>query len=62
MEEGVVYLLGETEVVAEPKSSWLKRLVVNHVYSFLRKNFRTGEKFLAIPRTRILRVGMTYEI
>ncbi|KAL3609590.1 hypothetical protein D5086_000610 [Populus alba] len=61
-EKGVVYLLGETEVVAEPKSSWFKRLVVNHVYSFLRKNFRTGEKFLAIPRTRILRVGMTYEI
>jgi len=62
MEKGVVYLLGETEVVAEPNSSWFKRLVVNHVYSFLRKNFRKGEKFLAIPRTRILRVGMTYEI
>ncbi|KAG5228042.1 potassium transporter [Salix suchowensis] len=62
MEKGVVYLLGETEVVAEAKSSWFKRLVVNHVYSFLRKNFRKGEKFFAIPQTRILRVGMTYEI
>lgn len=62
MEKGVVYLLGEAEVVAEPNSSWFKRLVVNHGYSFLRKNFRKGEKFFAIPQTRILRVGMTYEI
>ncbi|KAF8020946.1 hypothetical protein BT93_G1380 [Corymbia citriodora subsp. variegata] len=62
MERGVVYLLGEAEVVAEPKSSWFKKIIVNYAYSFLRKNFRQGEKIMAIPRNRLLRVGMTYEI
>ncbi|XP_009353492.2 LOW QUALITY PROTEIN: potassium transporter 5-like [Pyrus x bretschneideri] len=62
MEEGIVYLLGQTEVVAGSNSSLFKRIVVNHVYSFLRKNFRQGEQVMRIPRTRLLRVGMTYEI
>ncbi|KAI4381318.1 hypothetical protein MLD38_007399 [Melastoma candidum] len=62
MDHGVVYLLGEAEVVAKPHSSILKKIVVNHAYSFLRKNFRQGEKMMAIPRGKILRVGMTYEI
>lgn len=62
MEKGAVYLLGEAEVVATDKSSFLKKMVVNYAYSFLRKNFRQGEKVMAIPSTRLLRVGMTYEI
>ncbi|KAG6581970.1 Potassium transporter 5, partial [Cucurbita argyrosperma subsp. sororia] len=62
MEKGVVYLLGEAEVVAERESSLFKKIVVNYAYSFLRKNFRQGENILEIPRTRLLRVGMTYEI
>ncbi|KAL2473428.1 Potassium transporter 5 [Forsythia ovata] len=62
MEHGVFYFIGETEVLAEQDSSLLKKFVVNYAYSFLRKNFREGEKTLAIPRTRLLRVGMTYEI
>ncbi|KAK4762711.1 hypothetical protein SAY86_008479 [Trapa natans] len=61
-EKGVVYLIGEAEVVAKPSSSFLKKIVVNYAYSFLRKNFRQGEKVMAIPRTKLLRVGMTYEI
>ncbi|XP_030529274.1 potassium transporter 5-like [Rhodamnia argentea] len=62
MEGGAVYLLGEAEVVAEPNSSLFKKIVVNYAYSFLRKNFRQGEKIMAVPRNRLLRVGMTYEI
>ncbi|KAM1438370.1 hypothetical protein TB2_011747 [Malus domestica] len=62
MEKGIVYLLGQTEVVAEANSSLFKRIVVNQVYSFLRKNFRQGEQVMRIPRSRLLRVGMTYEI
>lgn len=61
-ENGVVYLLGEADVVAEPNSSLFKKILVNYVYNFLRKNFRQGEKFLAIPQSKLLRVGMTYEI
>ncbi|XP_030461774.1 potassium transporter 5-like [Syzygium oleosum] len=62
MERGVVYLLGEAEVVAKPNSSVFKKIIVNYVYTFLRKNFRQGEKIMAIPRHRLVRVGMTYEI
>ncbi|XP_059664672.1 potassium transporter 5 [Cornus florida] len=61
-DSGFVYLLGESEVRAERNSSLLKKFVVNYAYNFLRKNFRQGEKVMAIPRTRLLRVGMTYEI
>ncbi|KAL3839853.1 hypothetical protein ACJIZ3_024444 [Penstemon smallii] len=62
MDQGVFYLIGEAEVVAKQDSSLLKKFVINYAYSFLRKNFRQGEKMLAIPQTRLLRVGMTYEI
>ncbi|XP_070006409.1 potassium transporter 5-like [Nicotiana sylvestris] len=61
-ERGVFYLLGEAEVVTKQDSSFLKKFVVNYAYNFLRKNFRQGEKVMAIPRTRLLRVGMTYEL
>ncbi|KAJ4762204.1 Potassium transporter [Rhynchospora pubera] len=59
---GVVYLLGETEVRAEPSSNIFKKLLVNCFYNFLKKNFRQGEKVLQIPRDQILKVGMVYEI
>jgi len=59
---GVIYILGETEVVAKPHSNLLKKIVVNYVYSFLRKNSRNGEKMLSIPRGQVLKVGITYEI
>ncbi|RLN36497.1 potassium transporter 22-like [Panicum miliaceum] len=62
MEKGVVYILGEAEVVARPHSSLLKKVMVNYAYAFLRKNCRQGEKMLAIPKSQLLKVGMTYEI
>ncbi|XP_057773917.1 potassium transporter 5 [Salvia miltiorrhiza] len=62
MEQGVFYMIGEVEVVAAQESSLMKKFVINYAYSFLRKNFRQGEKMLAIPRNRLLRVGMTYEV
>ncbi|PUZ68140.1 hypothetical protein GQ55_2G001500 [Panicum hallii var. hallii] len=62
MEKGVVYILGEAEVVARPHSSLLNKVMVNYAYAFLRKNCRQGEKMLAIPKSQLLKVGMTYEI
>ncbi|KAK3126168.1 hypothetical protein QOZ80_7AG0552550 [Eleusine coracana subsp. coracana] len=57
MEKGVVYIMGETEVVARPNSSLLKKLVVNYAYAFLRQNCRQGEKMLAIPKSQLLKAG-----
>ncbi|KAG2571844.1 potassium transporter 19-like [Panicum virgatum] len=62
LQKGVVYILGETEIKAGPNSSFVKKVVVNYMYSFLRKNFRQGEKAFAIPRQQVLKVGMVYEI
>lgn len=62
VDNGVVYIIGETELVAKPHSSLLKKIIVNYVYSFLRKNSRNGEKMLSIPRSQLLKVGVTYEI
>ncbi|WVZ59710.1 hypothetical protein U9M48_009820 [Paspalum notatum var. saurae] len=61
-EKGVVYILGESKVVARPQSSLLKKIVVNYIYSFLRRNFMQGEKILSIPHGKILKVGISYEI
>ncbi|KAK1319256.1 Potassium transporter 5 [Acorus calamus] len=62
MEKGVVYLIGEAEVVAEPHSSLFKRVVVNYIYNMIRRNTRQGETMMSIPHGRLLRIGMTYDI
>ncbi|GLT41067.1 hypothetical protein SLA2020_151570 [Shorea laevis] len=62
MEEGVVYLLGEAEVIAKKNSSLFKKIVVNYLYNILSKNFWQGENVLVIPHSRLLKVGMTCEI
>lgn len=61
-ERGVVYLMGEANVTAAAGSSVMKRIVVNYVYTFLRKNLREGHKALSIPKDQLLKVGITYEI
>ncbi|KAB2046064.1 hypothetical protein ES319_D01G207100v1 [Gossypium barbadense] len=61
-DEGIIYLLGEAEVMAKPNSSYTKRMIVDYGYNFLRRNFSQGEKVMMIPQTRLLRVGMAYEI
>ncbi|KAL5226472.1 hypothetical protein ABZP36_014737 [Zizania latifolia] len=62
MDDGVVHMLGETNVVAEPNADFLKKIIVDYVYNFMRKNFRQPEKITCVPHNRLLRVGMTYEI
>ncbi|CAL4926012.1 unnamed protein product [Urochloa decumbens] len=62
MNKGVVYIFGESEVVARSHSSLLKKIIVNYIYSFLRKNSRNGEKMMSIPRRQVLKVGISYEI
>lgn len=62
VDNGVVYILGETEVVAKPHSNLLKKIAVNYIFNFLRKNSRKGEKMFSIPRGQLLKVGIAYEI
>lgn len=62
MEDGVVHMLGEANVVAEPNADFFKKIIVDYAYNFMRKNFRQPEKITCVPHNRLLRVGMTYEI
>ncbi|KAL9253591.1 Potassium transporter 5-like protein [Drosera capensis] len=60
-ETGIVYLFGEMKVKAREDASFFKKIVVNHVYDFLRKNLRS-DRIMLIPHSRLLSVGMTCEI
>ncbi|KAK3166408.1 hypothetical protein QOZ80_1AG0045430 [Eleusine coracana subsp. coracana] len=62
MDDGVVHMLGETNVVAEANAEVFKKIIVDYAYNFIRKNFRQLEKITCVPHNRLLRVGMTYEI
>uniref|UniRef100_A0ACD5YZE6 Uncharacterized protein n=1 Tax=Avena sativa TaxID=4498 RepID=A0ACD5YZE6_AVESA len=61
-EHGVVYLMGEANVAAAAGSSVMKRIVVNYMYNFLRKNLSDSHKALSIPKDQLLRIGITHEI
>ncbi|KAG0461310.1 hypothetical protein HPP92_021607 [Vanilla planifolia] len=62
VEKGMVYLLGEIEMVAKPHSPIIKKLVINKIYNFMRRNFRHSDETMSIPKAKLLKVGMTYEI
>ena len=59
---GVVHLVGENEVIAGKEAGTGKRILINYAYNFLRKNLRQTDKMFDIPRQRLLKVGMTYEL
>jgi len=61
-ESGVVYLLGHGDIRARKESFFLKKLVINYFYAFLRKNCRQGIATLSIPHTRMMQVAMQYMV
>ena len=58
----IVYLMGENEVMASKGSSLLKKLAINYGYNWLRRCVRQADEVFMIPRKRLLKVGMTYEV
>lgn len=61
-ESGMVYLLGHGDIRARKDSWFLKKLVINYFYAFLRKNCRRGIATLSVPHTNLMQVGMTYMV
>ncbi|XP_054801619.1 potassium transporter 7-like isoform X2 [Prosopis cineraria] len=61
-ESGVVYLLGHGDIRARKDSWFIKKLVINYFYAFLRKNCRRGTANLTVPHTRLIQAGMTYMV
>ncbi|KAL5714878.1 Potassium transporter 7 [Ranunculus cassubicifolius] len=59
---GLVYLLGHGDIRARKDSWFIKKLIINYFYAFLRKNCRRGIANLSVPHTNLMQVGMTYMV
>ena len=54
----VTYIMGHSYVKAKRSASFLKKLVINIMYSFLRKNCRGPSVALNIPHISLIEVSM----
>lgn len=61
-EAGVAYIMGHSYVKARRSSTFLKKLVIDFGYSFLRKNCRGPSVALHIPHISLIEVGMIYHV
>ncbi|CAL0317250.1 unnamed protein product [Lupinus luteus] len=61
-EAGMVYIVGQSYMRAKSGSSWLKKVVINYGYEFLRQNSRGPIPAIRIPETCTLEVGMIYQV
>ncbi|XP_073135061.1 potassium transporter 4-like [Henckelia pumila] len=61
-EAGVAYIMGHSYVKARRSSSFLRKLVIDFGYSFLRKNCRGPSVALHIPHISLIEVGMIYYV
>ncbi|KAF9622906.1 hypothetical protein IFM89_035139 [Coptis chinensis] len=61
-EAGIAYIMGHSYVKARRSSSFLKKLVIDIGYSFLRKNCRGPSVALNIPHISLIEVGMIYYV
>ncbi|WCJ23518.1 Potassium transporter family protein [Euphorbia peplus] len=60
--ENVVYLMGESEVMAAKGSNFMKILAIDYWYNWLSRCVRQPDEFFMIPRKNLLKVGMTYDV
>lgn len=61
-EAGMAFILGNSYVKAKSGSSFLRRLVINFCYDFLRRNSRGPNYAVTIPHASTLEVGMVYSV
>ncbi|CAM6086777.1 unnamed protein product [Calypogeia fissa] len=62
MDTGVVYLLGNIQVKARKSSGFLKKVVIDWIYAFLRKTCRESLVIYSVPHESLLQVGMVYYV
>lgn len=61
-EAGIAYIMGHAHVRAKQGSSWIKKVVINVGYDFLRRNSRGPAYPLSVPHASTLEVGMIYHV
>jgi KUP system potassium uptake protein len=60
---GTTFVLGRVILNMSPeRGNCFKRFVINNLYRFLQKNFRSNISNLKIAPSKTLQVGMQYEI
>uniref|UniRef100_A0A3Q7J5D8 K+ potassium transporter C-terminal domain-containing protein n=1 Tax=Solanum lycopersicum TaxID=4081 RepID=A0A3Q7J5D8_SOLLC len=59
---GVAYIMGHSFVKAKRSTFFMKKLVIDIGYSFLRKNCRGPAVALNIPHISLIEVGMIYYV
>lgn len=62
MDSGFTYLLAQGDVRAKKNSFFIKKLLINYFYAFLRRNCRGGAATMRVPHMNIMQVGMTYMV
>lgn len=60
--DGIVHLIGESEVIASKGSGIIKRILIDYAYDFVKRNLRQGNKVFDIPHKRMVKVGMIYQL
>ncbi|KAL9263297.1 Potassium transporter 6-like protein [Drosera capensis] len=61
-EAGLAFILGNVYVRAKSGSGLIKRIGLNYVYDFLRRNSRGPSYALNLPHASTLEVGMVYNV
>lgn len=61
-EAGMAFILGHAYVRAKRGSSFIRRMVIDFGYDFLRRNSRGPNYALSIPHASTLEVGMIYHV
>ncbi|KAI3695791.1 hypothetical protein L1987_78792 [Smallanthus sonchifolius] len=61
-QSGTAFILGHSHVKSKQGSSVFKRLAINIVYNFLRRNCRGPDVVLKVPPASLLEVGMVYVV
>jgi len=61
-EFGMAFILGNSYVRAKSGSSWIKKIVINYGYDFLRRNSRGPTYAISVPDASTLEVGMVYHV
>lgn len=59
---GITYLMGESEVVARKGSTLKERVMINYLFAWLNSFVRQQDQIFMVPRKRLLKVGITFEI
>lgn len=58
----VVYIMGRVDLMASTDLNFLKRVVLEYFYNPMERNCRTQTDSWNIPRSRLIEVGMSYDL